>query len=104
MSLPRQPGPTSQLNKPDASTASGRRSLKHLSLTGDHPMPVGTVKFYNSWKGFGFIQPDDGSQDIYVRLGSLEKAGLAMLSEGHKVSFEITSEGGKNAATDLKIV
>jgi cold shock protein len=67
-------------------------------------MPVGTVKFYNSWKGFGFIRPDDGTMDVYVHLSSLEKAGLAMLSEGQKISFEIANEGGKTAATDLKIV
>jgi CspA family cold shock protein len=67
-------------------------------------MPVGTVKFYNSWRGFGFIQPDDGSMDVYVHLSSLEKAGLTMLSEGQKISFEIANERGKTAATDLKIV
>jgi CspA family cold shock protein len=67
-------------------------------------MSVGTVKFFNARKGFGFIQPEDGSKDVYVHISSVEKAGLALLSEGQKVSFEITNESGKNAAIDLKIV
>ncbi|QEX16299.1 cold-shock protein [Hypericibacter terrae] len=67
-------------------------------------MSVGTVKFFNTSKGFGFIQPEDGSKDVYVHISAVEKAGLSMLSEGQKVSFEVTSENGKNAAADLKVV
>lgn len=67
-------------------------------------MSVGIVKFFNVSKGFGFIQPDDGSKDVYVHASSLEKAGLATLSEGQKVSFEIKNNDGKTAAIDLKIV
>ncbi len=67
-------------------------------------MSVGTVKFFNTAKGFGFIQPEDGSKDVYVHVSSVEKAGLATLSEGQKISFETTSESGKNAAIDLKLV
>jgi CspA family cold shock protein len=67
-------------------------------------MSVGTVKFFNTSKGFGFIQPEDGSKDVYVHISTLEKAGLALLSEGQKVSFEVTNENGKNAASDLKVV
>ena len=67
-------------------------------------MSVGTVKFFNTSKGFGFIQPEDGSKDVYVHISAVEKAGLSMLSEGQKVSFEVTSENGKNAAANLKVV
>ena len=67
-------------------------------------MSVGTVKFFNTSKGFGFIQPEDGSKDVYVHISTVEKAGLSLLSEGQKVSFEVTSENGKNAASDLKVV
>ena len=67
-------------------------------------MSLGTVKFFNVGKGFGFIQPDDGSKDVYVHVSSLEKAGLDMLSEGQKVSFETTNASGKTAATDVKLV
>lgn len=67
-------------------------------------MSVGTVKFFNTGNGFGFIQPDDGSKDVYVHVSTIEKAGLSTLSEGQKVSFEVTNTNGKNAAVDLKLV
>lgn len=67
-------------------------------------MSTGTVKFFNTQKGFGYIRPEDGSKDVYVNASSLEKAGLTALSEGQKVSFEVSSEGGKNVAIGLKIV
>ncbi len=67
-------------------------------------MSVGTVKFFNTSKGFGFIRPDDGSKDVYVHVSTLEKAGLAVLSEGQKVSFEVANASGKDAAVDLKLV
>lgn len=67
-------------------------------------MSVGTVKFFNTSKGFGFIRPDDGSKDVYVHVSTVEKAGLAVLSEGQKVSFEVANASGKDAAVDLKLV
>jgi CspA family cold shock protein len=67
-------------------------------------MSVGTVKFFNTSKGFGFIRPDDGSKDVYVHVSTIEKAGLAVLSEGQKVSFEVANTSGKDAAVDLKLV
>jgi len=67
-------------------------------------MSVGTVKFFNTSKGFGFIRPDDGSKDVYVHVSTIEKAGLAVLSEGQKVSFEVANASGKDAAVDLKLV
>jgi CspA family cold shock protein len=65
-------------------------------------MPVGTVKFFNAQKGFGFIQPDDGSKDVFVHISAVEKAGMRSLNEGQKISFEIVTERGKQAAGNLQ--
>jgi CspA family cold shock protein len=66
-------------------------------------MPTGTVKFFNSAKGFGFIQPDDGSKDVFVHISAVERAGLGTLSEHQKVSFEVEKDkNGKPAAVNLK--
>ena len=62
----------------------------------------GTVKWFNDEKGFGFIQPDDGGADVFVHISAVERAGLRTLNEGQKVTFDITSERGKNAATNLQ--
>ena len=62
----------------------------------------GTVKWFNAQKGFGFIQPDDGGADVFVHISAVERAGLRTLNEGQKVTFNITSERGKNAATNLQ--
>ena len=68
-------------------------------------MPTGTVKFFNSSKGFGFIQPDDGSKDVFVHISAVESAGMGTLSENQKVSFEVqTGNNGKSSATNLKAV
>ncbi len=65
-------------------------------------MSTGTVKWFNSTKGFGFIQPEDGGQDVFVHVSAVEKAGLRGLNEGQRVSFEMTKERGKTAAVNLK--
>jgi len=67
-------------------------------------MPTGTVKFYNSAKGFGFIQPDDGSKDVFVHATALEAAGMRGLVEGQKVTFDIETDqrSGKKAAANLQ--
>jgi len=65
-------------------------------------MPVGTVKFFNTEKGYGFIQPDDGSKDVFVHITAVERAGLRSLNEGQKVNFEIVTERGKQAAGNLQ--
>ena len=65
-------------------------------------MQTGTVKFYNSQKGFGFIQPDDGSKDVFVHATALERAGLRALNEGQKVSFDTKEDRGKIAVNTLK--
>jgi cold shock protein len=64
-------------------------------------MSVGTVKWFNSMKGYGFIQPDDGSKDVFVHISAVESAGMRGLAEGQKVSYEITNERGKTSATKL---
>ena len=65
-------------------------------------MPVGTVKFFNTQKGYGFIQPDDGSKDVFVHITAVERAGMRSLNEGQKVTFEIITERGKQAAANLQ--
>jgi len=68
-------------------------------------MPTGTVKFFNSAKGFGFIQPDDKSKDVFVHVTAVERAGLGSLSENQKLSYELErGQNGKTSAVDLKAV
>ena len=64
----------------------------------------GTVKFYNSQKGFGFIQPDQGGPDVFVHATALEQAGIYSLNEGQKVSFEVVSDRGKTKAANLQVL
>ena len=63
---------------------------------------TGTVKFYNSQKGFGFIQPDDGGKDVFVHATALERAGLRGLNEGQKVSFDTKEDRGKIAVNNIQ--
>ncbi|HEX2654654.1 MAG TPA: cold-shock protein [Xanthobacteraceae bacterium] len=65
-------------------------------------MPVGTVKFFNTQKGFGFIQPTDGSKDVFVHISAVQRAGMQTLMEGQKVSYDIINERGKSAASNLQ--
>jgi cold shock protein len=65
-------------------------------------MATGTVKFFNAQKGFGFIQPADGSKDVFVHISAVERAGMRTLMEGQKVSYEIVTERGKQAASNLQ--
>lgn len=68
-------------------------------------MTTGTVKFFNPAKGFGFIEPEDGSKDAFVHISAVERAGLSTLSEGQKVSYELMAgQNGKSAAEDIKLV
>ena len=68
-------------------------------------MNTGTVKWFNGQKGFGFIQPDQGSQDVFVHISAVERAGMSGLDEGHKGSFDVVADRrtGKESAANLKI-
>ena len=67
-------------------------------------MATGTVKFFNSQRGFGFIQPQDGGKDVFVHISTVERAGMRHLDEGQKVSYDVVSERGKLAAANLQAV
>jgi CspA family cold shock protein len=69
-------------------------------------MTTGTVKWFNATKGFGFIQPDDGGNDVFVHISAVERAGLGSLNEGQKVSFELERDrkSGKMSAGQLQAV
>jgi CspA family cold shock protein len=69
-------------------------------------MTTGTVKWFNGQKGFGFIQPDDGGNDVFVHISAVERAGLAGLHEGQKISFELERDkkSGKMSAAQLQAV
>ena len=66
-------------------------------------MPSGTVKWFNATKGYGFIQPDGATKDVYVHISSVERAGLSTLAEGAKVTFDIVDNRGKEAAENLRL-
>jgi cold shock protein len=67
-------------------------------------MATGTVKWFNATKGYGFIAPEDGGKDVFVHISALEQAGIAGLNDGQKVSYEITSNRGKDAASNVQLV
>jgi len=67
-------------------------------------MAIGTVKWFNATKGFGFIQPEGGSKDVFVHISAVQRAGMQSLAEGQRVSFDVVNERGKQAAANLKAV
>jgi len=66
-------------------------------------MPTGKVKWFNPTKGYGFIQPQGGGQDVFVHISAVERAGLSTLNEGQDVEFDVVNERGKNSAANLKV-
>ena len=66
-------------------------------------MTNGVVKFFNTSKGFGFIAPDGGGKDVFVHISAVERAGLNGLNDGQKISYEVQSERGREAAVNLKV-
>jgi CspA family cold shock protein len=66
-------------------------------------MSIGTVKWFNVQKGYGFIQPQDASKDVFVHISALESAGIDQLREGQKVSYEVQTDRGKPAAVNLRL-
>ena len=67
-------------------------------------MATGTVKWFSTEKGYGFIQPQDGGRDVFVHVTAVQAAGLNGLNDGQKVSFDVVTERGKQAAANLKVV
>ena len=67
-------------------------------------MSLGTVKWFNPSKGYGFIEPTDGGKDVFIHISALEKAGIASLNEGQKVQFEVVAgQNGKSSAENVKL-
>ena len=66
-------------------------------------MAMGTVKWFNPTKGYGFIQPDTGGKDVFVHISAVEKAGMSSLHEGAKVSYEVVANRGKESAENLRL-
>jgi CspA family cold shock protein len=64
---------------------------------------IGTVKWFNATKGFGFIEPDSGGKDVFVHISAVEKAGLGSLNEGDKVSYEVVANRGRESAENLRV-
>ena len=67
-------------------------------------MATGTVKWFNPTKGFGFIQPESGDKDVFVHISAVEKAGMASLTEGQRVSYELVTDKGRTSAGNLQAV
>jgi CspA family cold shock protein len=69
-------------------------------------MSTGSVKWFNSQKGFGFIQPDDGGKDVFVHISAVERAGMHNLNEGQKISYDVVADQrtGKSSADNLRAV
>jgi cold shock protein len=79
--------------------------LTRLDFMGRIDVATGTVKWFNATKGFGFIQPDEGGQDVFVHISAVERAGLSGLAEGQKISYEIQVDRkrGKSSAENLRV-
>jgi cold shock protein len=85
------------------SAAIERSILLNRYCRGENEMTSGTVKFFNTTKGYGFIQPDGGGKDVFVHISAVEKAGLDGLREGDKVTYDMISERGKESAGNLRL-
>lgn len=69
----------------------------------EQKLAIGTVKWFNGQKGYGFIQPDDGGKDVFVHISALERAGIGTLNEGQRVKYDIARDRGKEAAANLSL-
>jgi CspA family cold shock protein len=66
-------------------------------------LAIGTVKWFNAQKGYGFIRPQDGGKDVFVHISAVERSGLGTLTEGQKIKYEIARDRGKEAAANLQL-
>ena len=85
------------------SRTSGSSGVCGKCITRKIPMPTGTVKWFNSQKGYGFIQPDEGGSDVFVHISAVERAGMSNLDEGQKINYEVVADQrtGKSSADNL---
>jgi CspA family cold shock protein len=92
--------------KSDQARAEVVRAHRAFAHFGEDKMTTGTVKWFNATKGFGFIAPDDGGNDVFVHISAVERAGMGSLNEGQKLSFEskVDSMRGKTSAENLRAV
>jgi CspA family cold shock protein len=101
-----KPPYASNFTKIDATgrASSDAGSTSTLSMNGKSTMSTGTVKWFNTQKGFGFIQPDDGGKDVFVHISAVQRSGMQTLNEGQKISFEVVQDkrSGKAAAENLQ--
>jgi CspA family cold shock protein len=67
-------------------------------------MSTGTVKWFNPTKGYGFVQPEQGGNDVFVHISALEQAGIATLNEGQRVNYEVATNKGKTSAVNLSLI
>ena len=83
----------------------GKTRGGHARIALEKEMATGIVKWFNGQKGFGFIQPDDGGNDVFVHISAVERAGLSSLAEGQKVSYEVKVDPsrGKSSAENLRV-
>jgi cold shock protein len=90
--------------KSDQARAKVVRAQRAYAHLGEVKMATGTVKWFNATKGFGFIQPDDGGNDVFVHISAVERAGMGSLNEGQKLSYEskLDSQRGKTSAENLR--
>jgi cold shock protein len=80
-----------------------RRIVRRHTLFEERIDMIGTVKWFNAQKGYGFVQPDDGTKDVFVHISAVERAGMSNLSEGQKLSYEIErGQQGKTSAVNLE--
>ena len=78
-------------------------TLSHCLLTMESDVAMGTVKWFNATKGYGFIAPDSGGKDVFVHISAVEKAGFTSLAEGAKVSYDEVPNKGKTSAENLRL-
>jgi CspA family cold shock protein len=94
--------PFNDIPQPATNVARQPRAAPRMNARQERAMAIGTVKFFNTTKGYGFIQPEDGSKDVFVHVSAVQAAGMQTLREGQRVSFDVTTERGKPAAANLK--